>query len=242
MRVTLEHKRVHELYQGKVYRGDTVVFDFGGLSFADMILDLSKILKDEDEVWMKRTDREGLHPVALSKAEVALLREHPEDYINSFSLPPIRVITRDEVRPRDVLRVRVRAGHDTLADAFGDEVYCRYKDNKVESPFTGRWRPPDVVQTPEGTRRALLQVHLGDPELVKRQVEGGPQLRLVPEGEPQWAAIKTEALLKFAQVFGADRYYLPRAWNQPGPWISHADLQKKYDEYLKEKEDVSTTG
>lgn len=46
-----------------------------------------------------------------------------------------------------------------------------------------------------------------------------------------WASVPTHLLLAEKK----DRYFLPRAWNTSGPWISHADLEKKYFEYLKEK-------
>jgi hypothetical protein len=36
------------------------------------------------------------------------------------------------------------------------------------------------------------------------------------------------------------RYFLPRAWNTSGPWISHDDLKKLYENYLKEKAECST--
>jgi hypothetical protein len=47
-----------------------------------------------------------------------------------------------------------------------------------------------------------------------------------------WVRFSVHDLLELNK----ERYYLPRVWNTSGPWISHEDLQKKYREYLKERE------
>jgi hypothetical protein len=36
-----------------------------------------------------------------------------------------------------------------------------------------------------------------------------------------------------------DRFYFPRAWNDGASWVSRESLQKKYNEYVKEKESAS---
>lgn len=49
------------------------------------------------------------------------------------------------------------------------------------------------------------------------------------EGE-RWFGISTQALLGLDEP----RYYLPREWNESGPWISHGSLKRKYETFLRE--------
>ena len=62
-----------------------------------------------------------------------------------------------------------------------------------------------------------------------------PVERLAPLSKtenPRWAVVRVETLLDKKY----ERYFLPRAWNTSGPWITHEDLQKKHEQYIKEKQ------
>ncbi len=126
------------------------------------------------------------------------------------------------------------AGHDTLADSFGEYVYVRLKDDKTESVWDGRWYewhhnpysshggqfisiPDDLYKAPDECR--LTQ----DPYYVNEK----------------WARYETKQLLEVAERRKQEKLFLPRRWNKDGPWIKTDDLRKKYDEFVKEKEACS---
>lgn len=106
------------------------------------------------------------------------------------------------------------AGHDTLADAFGDEVYIRRRhlaSDEValyESPITGRWVPAGEI--------GVWTVGVND----------------------AWGKVSVRNLLESTETA---RFFLPRAWNKDGPWISAEDLRTKYDEFVKGREECSRT-
>jgi len=195
--------------------GENEIITFSNLGFIDMMLGFADLLhtQPEAEAWMLRTERPGLSPLELDPATTQLLREDPMKAIQPMIPPPVRVFVRDEVRPESTIKVRVRGGYDTLADAFGDEMYLRHKDGKTECFGCGRWHPTDKSVVCYG------EVN----EMIEGAVVGN------------WFVVNTARLISLC----CERYFLPRAWNESGPWISHEDLQKKYDEYLKEKEACS---
>lgn len=118
------------------------------------------------------------------------------------------------------------AGYDTLAEAFGDDVYCRVKvGGPTECPLCGRWGR----WIKAGSRDCFACDDCG----VGFEGVGIP----TPLGG--WFKVPIAQLFNCAEALGADRFFLPRAWNKDGPWISRADLQKKYDEFTKEKEECS---
>jgi hypothetical protein len=122
------------------------------------------------------------------------------------------------------------AGYDTLAEAFGDEVYCRMKrGGATECPFCGRWGAW-ARTTVKGFNSDRV-----DCEHCKVTFYG----QGIPTSRGGWFKIPVVQLFNCARDLGADRFFLPRAWNKDGPWISRADLQKKYDEFMKEKEECS---
>jgi hypothetical protein len=67
----------------------------------------------------------------------------PAAAIQELSPPPRRVIVRSPVAVSATATVQpvFRAGADTLADAFGEEVYLKVRDGRFEDPATGRWVP-----------------------------------------------------------------------------------------------------
>lgn len=151
--------------------------------------------------------------VELSSADAKLLREKAEVFTDatSFVSRSVAGAKRSEVpqlRP-------LRAGHDTLADAFGEKLYCSTRDNSVECPVCGRWHRISAQKITVGCVTGLL---------------------LSYEMRDNWAVASIEELLATQRT----RYFLPRAWNTSGPWVSHENLQKKYDEYLKEKSCTET--
>lgn len=102
-----------------------------------------------------------------------------------------------------------RSGYDTLADAVGEQVYLgRDGSGAVECPGCANW----VAFTPSFNCPCglLLQLHSTE----------------------HWAYANTQDLI----AARLPRYYLPRAWNQKGLWISWADLSALYNQWkTKEK-------
>ena len=115
------------------------------------------------------------------------------------------------------------AGYDTLAEAFGDELYCRMKrGGAAECPLCGRWG------ISAGWAWGRGRLHCEECDVY---IAGS----LIPTPAGGWFIVPTIQLLSLE----VSRFFLPRAWNKDGPWISREDLQKKYDEFMKEKEECS---
>lgn len=113
-------------------------------TFAFMMSRYAEALQQHDGAVavMQRTDVAGSRPLVLESAVVDLLRTDPAAAIRAMSPAPRTVVVRDTVAPVDAVNVRLRVGHDTLADSFGDFVYLRLREGLVESPVTGRWVAP----------------------------------------------------------------------------------------------------
>ncbi len=131
----------------------------------------------------------------------------------------------------------IPAGYDTLADAFGDFVYVRLKGSKTESVWDGRWYEwhhlPSYPDIPDGF------ISIPD-DLYK--APGCCKLTQDPFFvNEMWAKYSTKELLMVAERRKQDRLFLPRAWNKPGPWVRTEDLRKKYETFLKEKEQWKPT-
>jgi hypothetical protein len=236
-----------------------VLTHFWGRSFAQMMSKLAKRLRESEEgttVHLTRleTDKE----IKLDKATVELLRTDPAAAIRMMHVPDRTVVVRDPVSGKEygeplvrrVMRSQLRAGHDTLADAFGERVYCRRKGNRVEDPVTGRWsklcrtefhRPPEPGQV-----YVNVTVYQGDmsrlrainPEQVSARLE-------IPwyEASEDWLTTRTANLIAFGVMAGSAvldsrGFYIPRRWNKSGAWISHEDLEKKHRAFEKERANV----
>ncbi len=188
---------------------------FENLPYRKMMTELHKVavVNPGYDIFSFRTDMKA--PAFHFPQDMAMmLRGDPTAFINMMTPKPVKVHVNDvgkaDQKVTDAVEQMknvVRAGADTLADAFGEIVYIKVRadQRRVEDPISGRFVPLDDL-------RGLL-------------LDGfGPQAR--------WASLFVEDLLGL----NADRYYLPRAWNKSGPWISHAELRARFDTYMKEKE------
>jgi hypothetical protein len=105
--------------------------------------------------------------------------------------------------------------YDTLADAFGDEVYCRMqRGGGTECPFCGRWGT--TIKTNTGATFKCSKCGNNALGVGVYTSKGG------------WLLVKVEYLIWRDK----DRYFIPRAWNKPGPWVTHNDLKARYEKYL----------
>ena len=214
---------------------------FVEMTYADMFRSLSELANKfpQAKLVMRRLEQ-GPDSTALGLGEdtCALIRDDPEAYIAQSTLPPQRVVLHlgaDAKVTEGVAVNTIRSGHDTLADAFGDVVFLKQRlvegEQKVESPTTGRWVVLECDT--DGTYFCCewWTNEFGDPE-------GDTDLLLpvVQEAEG-WAGIPIDKLLSLK----VERFFLPRKWNENGPWISHEELKTKYERYLKEKEACTRT-
>lgn len=217
--ICLKSKRVGELYEGEITLDGVKDCAFYDFTFAQKMRQVHLLLVQYPEavVTLMRTDSPNLQPVMLDHVMTQLLRTDPASYIQAHTIPH-RVVDlthnprKSALASRHVVPPGIRSGHATLADAFGDVVYLAWRSGKVEHPVTGRW-----------VERHKLEVDVG-----LRVVES-----IQPEGiNPGWVTVRTEDLLGLRDG-NATGYYLPRVWNEKGPWISREDLLQKYEQYKK---------
>lgn len=185
---------------------------FEKISFRAMMSNVARYLQGSltKTVTVQRTDREGLAPVPLPTELVELLRNDPVAAIRALSPPPQTVNIGRSV-PTRVAPVFV-AGHDTLSEAIGENVYSRLNaNNEVECPGCGYW---SVASEPFACRRCSLASGV--------------------TYTASWAVFSVADLL----ALDRPRYYLPRAWNKYGIWITKGDLEQEYINWLKAKEQL----
>lgn len=222
----LTYWRRHEL------EGDEHLFDanvgnpdgevrFEGLSFEEVILRFSEFANLEQHAKSNLYIARGevVAPGALlSESEADMLRKDPASFARALSFPVSRVVLRLGA-DTGVATPPIKAGYDSLADAFGDHIYLRVRATPspvIECPLCGRWKAHLV--------KGLFLCGCMPPEF---GLHGEAAL------DPKWFMIETRVLL-YADF--AERFYLPRAWNQSGAWVSYEDLKAKYEAFTKERE------
>lgn len=140
--VELLYRRIGLHYSGEI---DGVAFT--SKTFEEMMMLVHARLHECPGCGLRisRTERPGLFPVQLEPELLQLLLDDPQQYIQRHTIPDRVADLRSPDRisklaaPYKPPRGGLRAGHDTLADAFGDSLYLRMRAGKVEDPCTGRW-------------------------------------------------------------------------------------------------------
>jgi hypothetical protein len=243
--VHLEYCRDGDLSTGCIYlrdaRGGVAErSEFTRIAFEDMLLRAARLLDSaatpgepgaRARVVLRRTDRAGLLPYVLDAATVDLLRHDPLAAIASMTYrttaPLVSPLAREVPPPGAPV---LKAGTDVLADAFGDDIWVRVRGAELECPGCGLWgtfASPALAES----RREVLKVVFACSKRCS--------VRVVAACHARWASVRVDELLLTA----AARFYLPRAWNTDGPWITRQALSKTYQDYLTEKEqaECSTT-
>ena len=232
MNITLKYRRVEHHYTGHfLYSvGDAVVQEEFTLEYREMLKRLCNILNQYCPkealvvVTLQRTDRDGLLPVDLDATTVHLLRTDPVAGIAALTYEkpsaPLTAVARKKIEGAVYQPEPVRAGIDALAQAFGDEVYVRVRDGKVECPCCGFWIR-DILQVPAGG--------MGDMDVsCTKSCHNRFRLRIFSD----WASVPVAELLN---ATSADRFYLTREWANGQSWVSREMLRKRYNAYLREK-------
>lgn len=185
------------------------------------------------DIFLARTDRAGLLSYRLDDETVKLLRTDPIsafkalEYTTSSPSAVVQHVQRDRV-PR--VQPPVKAGHDALADAFGDVVYFKVRGHELECPGCGYW---GMYTTP-----GLLN-HLDRAgEVIKTTFMCQKKCcsRFSLTCDKTWGYVEVKYLLEQTKL---DAFFFPRAWNEGRPWVSRESLQKLYSEYKADKEKVT---
>lgn len=172
----------------------------------------------------QRTDRAGLAPMRISAEEAELFRKDPAQAIQVRTFAARTVNVGAEKKEETINMVPpLTTGYDMRADFFGELVYLRVKDKKVECPGCGRWLNFSLTthgHTVDGVECSQCEC---------RTVFG--------DAQDQWMGTYVLNILGNSH----DRFFLPRKWNKNGNWISRVELQKMLEDYLEEKAKVTCT-
>lgn len=242
--VTLEYARVGNSMwsSGKILSDENGTVTEEGLpfecNFHDMMVAVCNTLKHwteepEMRVVLKRTDHPNLNPYVLNKEMVDLMRKDSEAAAATFEFPthtPSDAVRRAAQAQRSTIPTLV-VGSDIAADAFGDNLYFKVRGHELECPGCGFW---GMYISP-----GLLSHEDRAGECVKCIFGCSKKChaRFVVTCMDKWGFVSTEYLLDHTKLGG---FYFPRAWNEGKPWVSRESLQKRYDEYLAEKEKEQT--
>lgn len=208
-------------------RGAAPMLAFEKVSFATMIAHLagqvSEFIASNQKIGatVRRTD---LNQPALRFSEETLLLMHsdPVAVIRSMSPAPTKIFLK-RVDPATTSPLRV--GYDAIAATFGDELCIRRRVDQVECPCCGRWARTGKEIGKCSELGYVLQC-------LNRSC--GVALPITPRSD-RWASVRAEELL----LQDVDRFFFPREWNKPGPWITREDLEKKHKDWLKIKKEFS---
>jgi hypothetical protein len=242
--VTLSYRRTpDDLSTGSIKSNEnglvTEEGEFADLEFKRMLQQLAAVLLcfPEDQtidVQLQRTDREGLLAYKLDAKTVELLRTDTVAAIQAMEYPthsPSGTVRRvREERTAPLRLTPIRAGHEALIDSFGDVLYFKLRGHELECPGCGFWgmfTSPGLLADPERAGQVFKTIFVC-PKKCKE--------RFAVTCQETLGYVATRYLLEHTKL---DRFYFPRAWNGGRSWISREGLQKKYDEYKKEKESTS---
>lgn len=226
--------------RGHISRDGQELAAFEADDYQTMLTRLVRVLTAENvstqtvvEVVLQRTDREGLLPYRLDDATVHLLRTDPVAAMaamNAFSRSPSQAVRRVQETRTPQVPPPVRAGHDTLADVFGDVLYFKVRQHELECPGCGYWgmyTSPGLLLNPERAGAVIKNVFVCPKKC---------RARFVVTCQKSWGYVSTEYLLENTAL---PAFYFPREWNDGQQWISREALQMKFNEYKVEKENAS---
>jgi len=221
----LHYQRLHEFnidgeypYTG-FFRVDKHEMHFASASFKELVHTMHKLLVDTDaikRVILQRTERDDVRPFELGPTTFDLLKTDPAAAYAAMTMP-----------------IDTQVSGAGAGDTFGRQVYLRVANGQIEDPLTGKW-----LTLAYGTKQGWKI--RGEGNASSEWLSLSAVVDDAPEGTKtierliymRWALIDVEELLKKS----SDRFYLPRAWNKNGPWITREELVALYE---KSKENAS---
>lgn len=221
---------------------DTSRVEFEGRTYAKVMGEFASVARQHPSASLAviRLDQQP-QPVVMGIDEKMseLLRTDPVAYIKVTNPPPIKVKLKLEtdVKPNKVqenletgyykgesFKAPLAGGYATIAESFGDDVYCRVSGNLIECPVCGRWASSKLTDDGEAAMRCDSCLF-----------EDIFSITVTPE--QTWAVIGVESLLQNEKT-GRVRFFIPRLWNKGGPWIKYEKLKQKYETFCKERNDA----
>lgn len=230
---------VGHLFTGRVLFGDSVCGERGAvcmssfekapfnLVLARLSEQVSEFLERDEKigVTLRRTDL-SQPAVRLDEETVLGLHADPAGTARTFGVSPKKVFVR---RADPATASPLRVGYDNIAATLGDNVYVRRRGDQVECPCCGRWAP---VMTGVTAPRGLV-FYVNQHIACCRSMACGALLPVTMRSD-RWASIDTSFLLEHSDT---EKFFLPREWNKPGPWVTREDLEKQYKGWLKIKKE-----
>ena len=199
---------------------DDWVEHFIGMSYKDVIYAASHLLNTHaiTAVYFQRTERDDIGAVELGGSVLEALRNNPEEAYKSLTHQP----TDETAYVEDDL---------SQVGKFGECVYLAIVNGYVEDPETGNmlglaYGPKHGWRIRRDDNKASKWIPI---QLIDQAVPGTTFAEKI--ASTKWAKAKVEDLL--AQDL--ERYYIPRAWNVDGPWISKESLEKMWKDYSTRK-------
>ena len=233
--------------------GPVSIHPFVELPFYKMLAKVSEWLRKypNAEVIFHRMERRGLKPLQLAEPLRLLLRDDPVAAIRQMDVQSGDPCEREPkgigvAQNFGIKHSAFRSGYDTLADAFGERVFLHMRNGMIEDPIHATmlslaygpklgW----MIRGEKNDSSDWLAIRLeGVPDSL--QHPGSSESEIVEELDTEslfncgWASVEVQDLLNT----GAERFYLPRAWNKPGPWISAAALRARLEAYCAERSQV----
>lgn len=230
--LTLVYQPEDRLFTGRVLYGDAASGERGAatlstferVTFATMFARLAEqvssfVEKGEAiEVAVRRTDL-GQPARRLDEKTVFMLHADPVSLIRSLSPSPTRVFAH---RADPATTSPLRIGYDAIAATFGDDVYVRRRADQAECPTCGRWT-------------LLREISTGNTVTHCRSMGCAVRYPVVLRTD-RWVSLPVTALLA---AVGIDRFFFPREWNNPGPWVTREVLEQKHKDWVAIKKELA---
>lgn len=201
-----------------------VLETFQDIEYKRMLSTFAKVLRwnPGTKAGIQRTDRPGLSVMVLSDEETELFRKDPAAAIQARTVPPQTAHIGVDKSAAMNMAVPLTVGYDMRADFFGDVVFAKGRkhsnEHLLECPYCGYWAQASI-----GSSVFTCMNCSSHTEAVDLQ--------------EKWAGIEVAQLLSNGAA-NPRGFFLPRAWNKNGNWISEKELRDMYSNYLKEKETV----
>lgn len=214
-------------YSGRIsVRGDEAGdnIPFIGWSYKEIVYKLSELSNawSVTKILLQRTERDDIAPSEIGERLRELIKLNPEQALHALTYEPAP-LPEESRKKLEVIEGTV--------EGFGETVYLRMSNGSIEDPETGSWL--SLAYGPKSGWKIRREDNDSSRWISIAIVDTAPEGALVAErlAFARWAGVLVEDLL--AQKL--DKYYLPRSWNKPGPWITHEQLEEKLRSFREQE-------